>query len=100
MRGEGSNVDATLRGRDLRLSQHRRQDAVRRAVAVHEGLDVDDDLLAHVDAAFDRRRGQMRQQHDLAGAGELDELWAYRRLVLENIKAGAGDLLGLDEARQ
>ena len=48
--------------------QHRRQHAIRRLVAVHEGLDVDDDLLAHVDAAFDRRRAHVRQQHHLAGA--------------------------------
>ena len=46
--------------------QHRRQHAIRRLVAVHEGLDVDDDLLAHVDAAFERGRAHMRQQHDLA----------------------------------
>src|SRR4051794_40654558 len=33
-------------------SQHARQHAVGRPVAVQEGLDVDDDLLAHVDAPF------------------------------------------------
>jgi pimeloyl-ACP methyl ester carboxylesterase len=33
-------------------AQHRWNDAVRRLVAVHEGLDVDDDLLAHVGAAL------------------------------------------------
>ena len=57
-----------------KISQHRRQHAVRRPMAVHEGADVDDHLLAHVDAAFDRRRAHVRQQHDLAVAGELDEL--------------------------
>ena len=77
--------------------QHRRQHAVRRAVAVQEGLDVDDDLFAHVDAAFDRGRAEMRQQHDLAGARELDELRADRGLVLEHVEAGAGDFLGLDQ---
>src|SRR5580704_19193671 len=69
-------------------SQHRRQDAVRRAVAVHESLDVDDDLFTHVVAAFHGGRGEMRQQHHLAGAGELDEFRAHRRLVLENVQAG------------
>ena len=65
-----------MRGSSPRMttghSQHRRQHAVGRAVAVHEGLDVDDDLLAHVDAAFDGGRTEMRQQHDLAGFGKLD----------------------------
>src|SRR5580704_14814274 len=88
-----------LRRRPL-PSQHRRQHAVRRAVAVHEGPDVDDDLLAHVDAAFERRRTEMRQQHDLAGTGKLDEFRAHRRLVLEDIEAGARHLARLDEARQ
>src|SRR6185437_6662838 len=38
----------------LLILQHRRDDAVGRFVAVGEGFDVDDDLLAHVHAAFDR----------------------------------------------
>ena len=42
----------------------------------------------------------MRQQHDLAGARELDELRVHRRLVLEHVEAGAGDLARLDHARQ
>ena len=37
---------------------------------VHEGADIDDHLVAHVDAAFDRRRAHMRQDHDLTGARE------------------------------
>src|SRR5688572_26546593 len=35
-------------------SEHRRVHAVRWGVAVEEGLDVDDDLLAHIDAALER----------------------------------------------
>src|ERR1700733_2013275 len=42
----------------------------------------------------------MGQQHDLAGASELDQLRTDRRLVLEYIEAGAGDLLSLDQPRQ
>ena len=42
-------------------SQHRRENAVGRFVAVGKGLDVDDDLLAHVDAAFERGRAHVRQ---------------------------------------
>src|SRR5665213_2294637 len=37
---------ATLLTMRPRESQHARQYAIRRTVAVHEGLDVDDDLLA------------------------------------------------------
>ncbi len=39
----------------------RGDDPVGRAVAVHEGLDVDDDLAAHLDAAFDGGRAHMGQ---------------------------------------
>ena len=47
--------------------QHRGQQPVGRMVAVHEGLDVDNDLLAHVDASLGGRRSHMRQKRDLAG---------------------------------
>src|SRR5579872_4583613 len=69
--------------------QHGRQNAIGRTMAVHEGLDVDDDLLAHVDAAFQRSRSHVRQQHDLAGFGKLDQSRIYRRFVLEHVEAGA-----------
>ena len=52
-------------------SQHRRQDPIGRPMAVQKSPDVDDDLLAHVDATLERGRAEMRQQHDLAGAREL-----------------------------
>jgi membrane protein len=42
--------------------------AIRRLVAVGEGLDVDDDLLAHVDAALERGRAHVRQQHHIAAS--------------------------------
>jgi hypothetical protein len=59
-------------------SEHRRQDAIGRAMAVEKGLDVDDDLFTHVDAAFESGRAEMRQQHHLAGARELDQLRAQK----------------------
>src|SRR5260370_31432330 len=34
--------------------QHRRQNAIGRPIAVEERLDIDDHLLAHVDAPFER----------------------------------------------
>src|SRR5215216_740251 len=52
--------------RDERISQHRGQHAVRRLVAIKKCPDVDDYLLAHVDAAFQRGRAHVRQQHHLA----------------------------------
>src|SRR5258707_139747 len=56
-----TDLSATLptRGRDKQEMpqqlplQHARQHAVRRLVVVEEGLDVDDHLLAHFDAALD-----------------------------------------------
>src|SRR5579871_2202067 len=43
-----------------RFSQHRRKHAVGRLVAIQEGANIDDDLLAHVDAPFERRRAHVR----------------------------------------
>src|SRR5262249_4230300 len=48
--------DTANRGEPQQRLQHRRQDAVGRPVPVQESLDVDDHLLAHVDAAFERGR--------------------------------------------
>src|SRR5690606_19389853 len=73
-----------------RRSGAQRQHAVGRAVAVEEGADVDDDLLAHVDAALDGGRAHMRQDDDLALRRQLDELRVHGRLVLEHVEAGAG----------
>jgi hypothetical protein len=67
---------------------------LRRLVAVGEGLDVDDDLLAHLDAALDRGRAHVRQQHHVV---QLEQLRIDRRLVLEHVEAGAGDLARLDQ---
>jgi hypothetical protein len=69
-------------------------------MAVHEGLDVDDDLLAHIDAALVGRRAHMRQEHHLALAGELDEPRADRGLLLEHVEAGRRDLAALDQSGQ
>ena len=67
--GENSRSEA---GRALskKTSQHARQHAVRRLVVVEEGLDIDDHLLAHLDAALDGGGAHVRQQHDLPGLGE------------------------------
>ena len=46
----------------LAASQHAWQHAIRRLVVVEEGSDVDDHLLAHLDAALDGGRAHMRQQ--------------------------------------
>ena len=42
----------------------------------------------------------MRQQHHLADARQLDQLRVHRRLVLEHVEPGAGDVAGLDQARE
>ena len=42
----------------------------------------------------------MRQQHDLIGAREFDSRGLTRRLVLEHIETGAGDLAGFDQLDQ
>jgi hypothetical protein len=43
--------------------EHARHHLVGRAVAVGEGLDVDDHLLAHLDPPLQRGRAHVRQQH-------------------------------------
>ena len=42
----------------------------------------------------------MRQEHDLAGAGELEQPRIDRRLMLEHVEPGAGDGAALDQARE
>src|SRR5262249_56145208 len=70
-------------------------DAVGRRVAVEEGLDVDDNLLAHVDAALESGGAHMRQHHHLLA---LWQLRIDRRLVLEHIETSARKLPILDHA--
>ena len=72
-------------------SQHRGHDQVRRSVPVGEGLDVDDDLFAHLVAALDRGRAHVRQQHDLAFGGQLHQLWVGARRIFEHIETGTGN---------
>src|SRR6476469_3015618 len=80
-------------GRNVRRAlEHRGQDSIRRPVPVEERLDIDDDLLAHVDAALERGRTHMGEQHHLARASELDQLRVHRRLVLEHVEARARDI--------
>src|SRR4029077_3051126 len=91
-RGEpqpGTRARAGPRGRPKREEalEHRGQDSIRGPVPVEEGLDIDDDLLAHVDAALERGRTHMGEQHHLARAGELDQLRVHRRLVFEHVEA-------------
>ena len=52
-------------------SKHGCVHAVRRIVAVEEGVDVDDHLLAHVEAALKRRRAKVRKNHNLVVLQEL-----------------------------
>src|SRR5579872_5960592 len=80
--------------------EHAGQHAIRWLVIVEEGADVDDHLLAHLDAAFDGGRAHMRQQRHLAGLGEPHQFRADRRLVLEYVEASAGDLARLDQLGQ
>ena len=47
-----------------------------------------------------RRRAHMRQQDDIAGAGKLDQLGIDRRLMLEHVEPGAGNLVRLDQPGQ
>ncbi|ENN84449.1 hypothetical protein RHSP_22289 [Rhizobium freirei PRF 81] len=70
----------------------KRQHAIGRAMTVDEGADVDDDLVAHVDAALEGRRAHMRQKYHLALIGELHQLRIDGGFVLEHVEAGAGDL--------
>ncbi len=81
-------------------SKHRGQHAIGRAMPVHEGSDVDDDLLAHVDAAFQGGRAHVGQQHDLSHARELHELRIDCGLMLEHVEAGTGDLSRGDHPHQ
>src|SRR6185503_6522195 len=69
-------------------------------MAVHESPDVDDDFFAHVDAALDRRRSCMRQEHDLSRACELHQLWIDRRLMLKYVEPGAGNVTSLNKPRE
>ena len=69
-------------------------------MGVEEGANVDDDLLAHLDAALDGGGPHMRQQHDLAGLGKADQPGVDCRFVLEHVERRAGDLAGLDQFRQ
>src|SRR5680860_1641047 len=86
-----------IRGREGFILEHCGMDAVRRGVTVEAGLDVEDDLLAHVDAAFERGRAHMRQHHDLIA---LEQLRVRRRLMLENVEASTGQLVVLDHASE
>src|SRR5690606_19569996 len=69
-----------------------RQHPIRRTMTVKEGADVDDDLLAHVDTALNRRRTHVRQDYHLAFRGQLNEFRVNRRLVFEDVQPGTGQL--------
>ena len=78
-----ARVKARARARD---SQHRRDDAVGRLVAVGEGLDVDNHLLAHVHAAFERGGAHVGQEHHVL---LLEKPRIDGGLAFEDIEAGA-----------
>ena len=67
---------------------------------IEKGLDVHNDLLAHVDAAFHSGRAHVRQQHDLARARQFDELGVDGGLMLEHVQTGTGDLARRDQPHQ
>src|SRR6185437_5163645 len=69
-------------------------------MAVHESPDVDDDFFALVDAAFDRRRSCMGQEHDLSRTRELHQLWIDRRLMLKYVEPGARNVGSLNKPRK
>src|SRR5262249_30238295 len=77
--------------------EHGWMHAVGRVVTIKEGLDVDDDFFAHVDAALDCRRAHVWQRHD-AVAGE--QLRVDGRLVLKHVETGTGDLARLQHASE
>ena len=69
-------------------SKHGGMNSVWRRMAIEERLDVDDNFLAHVNAAFERRRSHVRQCDDAFG----DEKFGVdRRFVLKDVETGAGD---------
>ena len=78
-------------------------------MTIRPDADVDDDLVAHVDAALDGGGAHVGQEHDLALGGELDEFGIDRRLVLEDVEpanghfgnevTAEGEVVGLDRLR-
>ena len=56
---------------------------------VHKGLDIDNDLFAHIDTALDRGRAHMRQEHDI---GQLEQLGINGGFVFIDIEARACNL--------
>ena len=68
---------------------------VRRRMTVKEGLDVDDDLFAHIDTPFERGRTHMRQHHHLLAS---EKLRIDSGLVLEDVEPGPGQCAAFDLA--
>src|SRR6187401_1318773 len=91
-----SDAWASLTSSSVAASEHAGQHAVRRLVVVEEGPDIDDHLLAHLDAAFDRGRAHVRQQRDLAGLGQPNQFWIDGGLMLVDVEPGAADLATFD----
>src|SRR5277367_5038959 len=84
----------------FRALQHARQHPVRRAVAIDEGLDVEDDLLAHIAAALVGGRAHVGQQGDLSRLCQCDQFVGNRRGVLEHIETSPGDFVCLQHSGQ
>jgi hypothetical protein len=72
----------TKKSSRLVSSQHGRHNPVWRLVPVAEGLDVDDNLLAHVHPALDGGRPHVRHQH---GLRVLEQARVDRRFVFKHI---------------
>ena len=56
-------------------------------MTVHPGLEIDNDLLAHFRAGFDRRRAQVGQQDSV---GQVQKLGIDGGLELEDVEARSG----------
>ena len=57
-------------------------------MAVGKGLDVDQNLLAHIDAPFHGGRAHVRQQQDIV---QRKQFWINRRFVFEHVQSGTTD---------
>src|SRR5689334_5601478 len=78
-------------------SKHLRIDAIRQFPPFKEGKNIVDDNFCHLLAHFRRGAAEMRGKHDIRH--RLETLVDFR-LVLKDVKPGAGDLFGLERAHQ
>src|SRR5690242_1532347 len=87
----GSSPAMTLESKHLRI------DAIRQFPPFKEGKNIVDNNFCHLLAHFRRGAAEMRGKHDIRH--RLETLVDFR-LVLKDVKPGAGDLFGLKRAHQ